>query len=58
MADSLIKLPNDGPVLPIMTSTDRDAMAAPAEGKMIFNSTTGAINVRYLGAWVATAALS
>lgn len=38
--------------LPNMTTTQRDAIASPAAGLLIYNTTTSAVNL-YNGAWVA-----
>jgi hypothetical protein len=43
---------------PRMTSTQRDAIATPATGLMIFNTTTSAYNLYNGVAWVALAALN
>jgi hypothetical protein len=37
--------------LPVMTSTQRDAISAPKEGLLVFNSTDDTISVRANGAW-------
>lgn len=36
---------------PVMTSTQRDAIASPGEGLVIYNSTTHKLNVRGASAW-------
>jgi len=38
-------------LLPRMTTTQRDAIAAPADGLVIYNTTTNAFNIRASGAW-------
>lgn len=43
------------PVLPSMTSTQRDALSSPADGTMIYNTTTAQPEIRKAGAWVAIA---
>ncbi len=43
---------------PRMTTTQRDAIATPATGLMIYNTTTGAYNVYDGAAWVALAQLT
>lgn len=42
-----------GAVLPRMTTTQRDAIASPTAGLLIFNTTTNAYNVYASGAWSA-----
>lgn len=42
-----------GLVLPVKTTVERDAIVGPAEGTIIYNSTTHKINVRVNGAWEA-----
>jgi hypothetical protein len=40
-----------GFLLPRMTTTERDAIATPANALMIFNTTTNQLNCYYSGAW-------
>ena len=47
---------NAGVVLNSITTTNRDALASPANGSTIYNSTTGQTEFREGGAWVANAA--
>lgn len=42
-----------GVLFPRMTETQRDAIAAPAAGLVIYNTTTGKLNVRGAAAWEA-----
>jgi len=42
-----------GFLLPRMTTTQRDAISSPAAGLMIYNTSTGKINVRTASAWEA-----
>ena len=42
-----------GVLFPRMTSTQRDAIASPAEGLVIYNLTTHKLNVRVAAAWEA-----
>ena len=42
-----------GLLLPRMNTTQRDAIAAPADGLMVYNTTTDKINIRANGAWEA-----
>jgi hypothetical protein len=44
-----------GLLFPRMTTTQRDAIASPPNGLLVYNSTTGAVNARAAGAWVALA---
>lgn len=39
--------------VPAMTSTQRDAISAPKAGIVIYNTTTGKLNVRVAAAWEA-----
>lgn len=38
--------------VPEYTTTQRDALASPQNGQMIYNSTTNRIEIRQNGAWV------
>jgi hypothetical protein len=38
---------------PRMTTTQRDAIASPTAGMVVYNSTTGKLNVRGAAAWEA-----
>lgn len=40
-------------VLPIMTTTERDALVAPSEGTVIFNTTSNKLNFYTGAAWEA-----
>jgi hypothetical protein len=42
-----------GLLLPRMTTVQRDAISGPPSGLVIYNSTTGKINVRGAAAWEA-----
>lgn len=42
-----------GVVLPHLTTTERDAIASPIEGTVVYNVTTGKLNVRVAAAWEA-----
>jgi hypothetical protein len=42
-----------GLALPAMTGAQRDAIAAPKAGLLIYNTTTGKVNVRVAAAWEA-----
>lgn len=42
-----------GLLLPRMTTTQRDAIAAPASGLLVYNTTTGKLNFRAAAAWEA-----
>jgi hypothetical protein len=42
-----------GVLFPRMTSTQRDAIVSPASGLVIYNTTTGKLNVRGAAAWEA-----
>lgn len=42
-----------GLLLPVMTTTQRDAISSPAEGLVIYNVTTHKLNVRVAAAWEA-----
>lgn len=42
-----------GLALPAMTTAQRDAIAAPIAGLLIYNTTTGKVNVRVAAAWEA-----
>lgn len=46
-----IKSTTKGLLIPSMTNTQRNAIASPAEGLIIYNTTTNEINVRQNGAW-------
>jgi len=41
-----------GLMLPRLTTTQRDAMSSPADGILIYNSTTSKAQIRAAGAWV------
>ncbi len=47
-----VKSTTRGLLIPSMTTTQRNAIASPAEGLIIYNTTTGAINQRQNGAWM------
>lgn len=38
--------------LPVMTTTERDAIASPADGLILYNSTAGKVQARAAAAWV------
>lgn len=40
-------------VIPVLTTTARDALASPPEGMLVYNSTTHKLNVRVAAAWEA-----
>ncbi len=42
-----------GLVLPPMTTTERDAIASPKSGTLVYNSTTNKANLRVAAAWEA-----
>ena len=42
-----------GLVLPALTTTERDAIASPISGTLIYNSTTNKANLRVAAAWEA-----
>ncbi|KKM17458.1 hypothetical protein LCGC14_1675570 [marine sediment metagenome] len=42
-----------GLVLPAITTTERDAIASPRSGTLIYNSTTNKANLRVAAAWEA-----
>jgi hypothetical protein len=42
-----------GLLLPRMTTTQRDAIGTPAAGLLVYNTTTGKLNVRVAAAWEA-----
>lgn len=42
-----------GVILPSLTSTQRDAIPTPTAGTLIYNSTTGKLNIRVAAAWEA-----
>ena len=42
-----------GLLLPRMTTTQRDAISSPPAGLIVYNTTTGKINVRGASAWEA-----
>lgn len=44
-------------VLQTLTTAQRDALSSPANGSVIYNSTTGQVNYREGGAWVANASV-
>ena len=50
-----VKSNNKGLLPPRMTQSDRNAIQAPAEGLMIFNTTTKSIDVFFGGGWYALA---
>ncbi|MBK6347418.1 MAG: hypothetical protein IPF68_16090 [Bacteroidales bacterium] len=47
-----IKSTTKGLLIPSMTNTQRNAIVSPAEGLIIYNTTTNEINVRQNGAWM------
>lgn len=55
MADSIISLPIPEVVARIMTTTDRDAVPTPTLGRLIFNATSGALQLNQ-GTWVSVSA--
>lgn len=40
-------------VLPRMTTAQRDAVASPVDGSLLYNTTTTQVEARVAGAWVA-----
>jgi hypothetical protein len=46
-----VKSTTKGLLIPSMTTTQRNAIVSPAEGLIIYNTTTGQINQRQGGAW-------
>jgi len=46
-----VKSTTKGMLIPSMTETQRNAIVSPAEGLIIYNTTTGQINQRQGGAW-------
>jgi hypothetical protein len=46
-----VKSTTKGLLIPSMTNTQRNAIVSPAEGLIIYNTTTGQINQRQSGAW-------
>lgn len=47
-----IKSTTKGLLIPSMTTTQRNAIVSPAEGLIIYNTSTNEINVRQNGAWM------
>jgi hypothetical protein len=56
-ADSILALTSSskGFLLPRLTTTQRDAIASPTDGLMVYNTTTGFVNCRQGGVWQALA---
>lgn len=54
-SDAIVDLQSTtrGALIPRMTSTERDAIATPPEGLLIYNTTTDAVNYYTGAAWVA-----
>lgn len=50
-AASQVDSTTQGFLLPRMTTTQRNAIASPAAGLVIYNTTTNKINVRVAAAW-------